>query len=507
MPNSTFKTLLAGSFWGIVAKILDAIAKFVTIPLLVGFYGKADYGLIALAFSLNAYLRLMDVGMNTGSIRFFAIWISEKNWDKIEKVSRSSIVFYGWIGIINTLIFIFFANTAGSYFKLESSQQQVFQWIMYILAASTVFNWLSNVVNQLLNAFGEQSWINKSILLSSVLNFIVAIITIKLEFGLATYFVLYTLTTMIVIPLNIFRLRIYNIPLTNLLSPKWDRLAFKEVLNYSLAIFAMGIFQFSADNLRPILLAKYSTTGIEVMTEYRILQTIVTIIIAFGGIFMNVLLPAATKINNENNKRKIDLFIYSGTKYITFFLAFVVFIIITNAKTFLVIYMGSDYENLSNWLILWLLTVLVSMHNVPIASLVLSTGKTRFLVYSSAVSCLLSLPITGLLASYYGVGAAVIGYLVYIIIQIGCYYVYYIPKILKLNSYTLFFNSFLPCLFLGLFCWICTDFISDYITLQSNWFQLILNSIIFSVVFVIVGFGFLIKPSEIKHLLFNKSSN
>src|SRR5690606_35490023 len=73
--DSSVKRIFSGSAWGIMAKILDAAAKFVTIPLLVGYYGKVDYGLIALAFSLNAYLRLMDLGMNVGSVRFFSMWV------------------------------------------------------------------------------------------------------------------------------------------------------------------------------------------------------------------------------------------------------------------------------------------------------------------------------------------------------------------------------------------------------------------------------------------------
>ena len=71
MSNKELTKLFKGSALGIVSKVFDAAIKFITIPLLVGFFGKLDYGLIALAFSLNAYLRLMELGMNVGAIRFF----------------------------------------------------------------------------------------------------------------------------------------------------------------------------------------------------------------------------------------------------------------------------------------------------------------------------------------------------------------------------------------------------------------------------------------------------
>src|SRR5690554_5578965 len=143
--QSSAKRIFSGSAWGILAKIFDAGAKFVTIPLLVGYYGKADYGLIALAFSLNAYLRLMDLGMNIGSVRFFSMWVAREEWDKIKNVSRSSMVFYGFIGLVNAVIFLIMSDYGEYFFNLQEDQVSIYRWMMYILAASAVFNWLSNV--------------------------------------------------------------------------------------------------------------------------------------------------------------------------------------------------------------------------------------------------------------------------------------------------------------------------------------------------------------------------
>jgi len=495
--KSTFTKILSGSVWGIFAKILDAFAKFFTIPMLVGFYGKADYGLIALAFSLNAYLRLMDMGMNVGSIRFFSMWIAQKKWDKIAVVSRSSIVFYGVIGVINALVFVFMAERADLFFNISPDQSVVFKWMMYILSISTVFNWMTSVVSQLLNAHGEQGWVNRVTVISSVLNFLTALLAVKYKLNLPVYFLLYTLSTLIIIPFNVYRLKIYNMPLLSLLSPKWNGKAFKEILGYSLTIFAIGIFQQSADSLRPLLLGKYASQGIEVLTEYRVIQTIAMLIIAFGAIFMQVLLPSASKIYAENNREKLEQFVYDGTKYISVFLSLVVFLLIVNARTILHLYMGAGYDHLALWLIIWLLTVLVSMHNAPVATLVLSSGKTKNLAYFSAFTCVVSLPITSMLAHKYNVGAAVIGFFVYVWLQIGFYYVYYIPKVLFLESKKIFFGSFFPSMLSGIIASVITYFISNLLLIHSNIVVLISNSIFFLVVYSVLILLFIIKKKEI----------
>lgn len=500
MSQLSLKNIVSGSVWGIVAKVFDAAAKFITIPMLVGYYSKADYGLVALAFSLNAYLRLMDMGLNIGTVRYFSIWIAEKKWDKIAAVSRSSIVFYGVIGIINALVFAGMASCAGCFFTLGPSQLPVFKWIMYILAASTIFNWTSNVISQLLNAHGDFGWVNRVTVISSLFNFITAFIAIKVKLSLPIYFLLYTLSTMIVIPLNTYRLKLYNMPVWQLIAPRWNGAAFRETLGYSMAIFAMGIFQFSADNLRPLLLGKYAAKGMEVQTDYRIIQTISALVIAFGAVFMQVLLPSATKIYAENDQKKIGRLVYDGTKYISIFISFVVFLLIANAGNILDLYMGKDYADLSVWLIIWLLTVLLSMHNAPVASLVLSTGKTRFLVYSSAIACIVSLPVTVMMAHKYNVGAAVTGYFIYMLLQLGGYYFYYIPFVLKLDSFRIFFRSFLPSVITGILSCAWVVYSKQLLHTQHNFTNLIINTLNFCVFYLAITFLFGLKRDELKGL-------
>jgi O-antigen/teichoic acid export membrane protein len=497
--SKTFNKVISGSFWGIIANVIDALAKFVTIPMLIGFYGKADYGLIALSFSLNAYLRLMELGMSTGAIRFFSMWFAKKEIDKVIKVSQSSIVFYGCIGIINGLIFLYLSHHT-SYFALKPDQVEIFRWMMYALAASAVFNWTSYVVTQLLSAIGEIGWTNRTKVISSIFNFLTALMAIKFHLSLPFYFLLYILSTLVVIPLNIIRLNKSGVSIIQLIYPKWHFAAFREVLKYSIAIFAMGIFQFTANNLRPILLASFSDSGSSVLTDYRILQTICMLVISFGGVFLNVLLPISTKNYAEGNNENIKVLIYKGTKYISVFLSFIIFLLVLNADSILTLYVGHEYASLSVWLVIWLLTVLFYMHSSPVASLVLSTGRTKFLVGSSALSCIVSIIITIALARTYDVGAAVIGYAVYIAIQMGCYYFYYIPYILKLNSTKLFFGSFLPAAFVGAAASFIVHLINTYLSKDVNITVMVINSFLFSFLFAILIIAFIMKPAELKTL-------
>jgi len=500
------RQILSGSLWGILAKISDALAKFISIPILVGFYGKVDYGLIALAFSLNAYLRLMDLGFNVGAVRYFSMWVGGNEQTKLSQVSRSSVIFYGLVGILNAVIFVMMADFGVDLFGLTESQVPIYRTMMYVLAMSAVLSWLSSVVVQLLSAKEDLGYINRVTLLVSLLNLMIALIAVQFRWSLITYFVCYTVITLVPIPFYVGRLNVFQMPVTSLLVPKWYGTAFREVLNYSLAIFAMGIFQLTANHLRPLLLAKFAN-GTEVLTEYRVIQTIAMLIVAIGGVFMQVLLPSSAKVYAEGDQRRIERLVFEGTKYISILLALMVFGLILNAKAILTVYMGDTYQHLSLWLSLWLLTVLLSMHNTPVASMVLSTGKTRKLVYSSAIACLLSLPITAIFASRLEVGAAVVGYLVYMILQIGFFYGYYIPRVLKMDGLKLFMKAFLPATAGAALSMGGTQYFMEQLAELSTYSAIILNSIVFILFYVLYLRVFVLKCADLeklKHALIQK---
>src|SRR6185312_13273659 len=125
----------AGSFmWVVIAKISDASVKFFTIPLLLNFFGKDSYGLLILAISTNAYMDLLDLGINTGAIKYFSQWIGEKKYSLIHTVSRTSMSFYLIIGIINSLILLLLATFGKHLFHVTDLQFLVLRKMFLILS-------------------------------------------------------------------------------------------------------------------------------------------------------------------------------------------------------------------------------------------------------------------------------------------------------------------------------------------------------------------------------------
>ena len=194
MSINNYKQIFFGSIWGITSKIIDALIKFFTVPLLISFYGKSDFGLIALAFALNTYLRLTELGMNTGGIRYFSRWFAQNKIEKVIGLSQASILFYGLLGLANGIVVLIVGQFSDVFFQLSVYQYDVFRWFCFILSLSAIFNWLSFVFIQILTAYEDFSWLRQTEIIRSILNFAAVGVAVYFEFSLPIYFMIFTIT-------------------------------------------------------------------------------------------------------------------------------------------------------------------------------------------------------------------------------------------------------------------------------------------------------------------------
>ena len=442
MGKNSKRYYVGSFFWGTIAKILDAGLKFITIPLLLAYFGDINYGLLTLAIATNAYMRILNMGMNTGAVKFFSQWISSGKTTLIDRVARTNLTFFILIGILNSIILLVLAFWGQSVFSISIEQFNDFRKLLFILATVSIFNWMSMVFFQLLVADEKIAYTQQVLSAKAILNLLLVLITIQFQFTLLQYFLgLSILNVSIIIPYSYVVLKQ---KLVKKIRPAFYWNDFKEIISYSLAIFAISLFQFTATQSRPIVLGIFSNEGPAILSDYRIIEVFPLFIISIGTMLISILLPKSSKAIQEKNTIKINNIAYTGTKYSSILVACLCFPVILNAENLLRVYVGGEYANLANWLIMWCFTVVLYLHNSPVSSLVLATGKTRTLVYSSAISSIISIAINAILTDYFGVGSAVIGYLTYIIIQMSFYYLYFNRKVLKLRSYEVFKSFIIP---------------------------------------------------------------
>lgn len=475
--------IFSGVLWSVITNVVNAAYGFILIPILINYFGKAEYGLIGLAQSVNAYIQLMDMGLTSTNVRFFSNWISKGDYNRVNKLFSTCTAFYGIIGIFNALILLIIYFVSDVLFNVTYEQNIILQHLLLILAIAAIINWLTSCYNQIIQATENVAWTQKRLLYTKLLMVIVLIITILLKLNIETYFLLTILCNWLILPWVVKKIK----EVANYVSfvPKFSLNTFKEILPYTLNIFSFSIFSFSFQNLRVVFIGVQGQ--IESVTDLRIIMGIVGICSSVCGIFLQVLLPSSSKVIANSDKEGYYKIAYKGTKYIMLFITFCVFGMISISKDLLLLYVGTDYLYLLPWLILYLVTLLGN-HILGISSLILAGTDISALTKITAVSSSLGLLFAWYLIPFYEVGGVVISIIIYNILQMFFYYTYYWKKVMNIDSYYIFTRITLPIALYGSIIALVIYCIPHF---DNSWINVALFGLSFATFYGIISYLYL----------------
>lgn len=438
------KKIVSGVVWSTIVNMVNAVYGFIAVPILINHFGKAEYGLIGLAMSVNVYMNLMDMGFNSTNVRFFSTWLAQNKHERLLKGFQTSLSFYSVIGLINAVVLLVVACFSNAMFNVTTAQDTILKHLFYILAVSAFCQWFSSCFDQIIKATENVAWIQKRTLVTKILMIVALVSTVLFDFSIEVYFILTCLAQLAIVPMSIGMIK-KQIPYISFM-PKWDKQSFREMLPYCMNIFSFSLFQFSFYNLRPVFLGIQGS--VESVADYRILNGIIGIVTMLGGAFIGILLPSTAKVVANHDKASYYKVAYDGTKYISILICFCCFGMMSVGPEVLTLYVGKSYLYLISWFNLWLLCTL-GTHNQAISSLILAGDDIRAISYSSIVASVVGLILSWILIPQYQIGGVCIAFAVYCIIQLLFFYCYYWPIKMKINSRIVLLNCFLPYVFLG----------------------------------------------------------
>ena len=485
------RKIFSGIVWSVLANVLNATYGFIATPLLIRYFGRSEYGLISLATSINGYMAIMDLGLSSTNVRFFASWIAKGEKKRVKKLMQTCTAFYGIIGLINAIILLSLTFFSDKIFNVSYEQNSSLIKMLLILALTAIINWYTSCYGQIISATENVAWVQKRNIITKLLMIIVVVITLTVHFSIVQYFFAVSTVGFIILPATIKKIR----KEINYISffPKFDLEVFKEILPYSLGIFSFAIFQTSYQNLRPIFVGIRGT--IEAVTDYGIIMSIAGLVTLVGRVFIGALLPSSSRIVSSKDTNTYNTIAYKGTHYITMVLCFCSFGLITISKDLIIIYVGTEYIHLIPWLNIWLILTITS--NVSaISSLILAGNNIKPLIYSSAVASIMGLAACWITIPYLQVGGAIVAMIVYNCVQQLFYYIYLWPKILHINSWRIFIHTDIPFLITG---GSLAYFINQLPHFNNHWLNVTIYGILFCVAYTTLT-SLILKKEDRKYI-------
>ncbi|MET3127333.1 O-antigen/teichoic acid export membrane protein [Arcicella rosea] len=489
------KNIFGGVAWSLICNVTNAVYGFLSVPLLLNYYGKEKYGLIGIAISVNIYLRILDMGFSSGNVKFFSSYLVKNDYEGLKKLFQSSLFFYLVIALVNGTILLGLSIFSHDIFHLDTVNDAVFKKLLLILIITSFPVWIGNVMEQLLRSNELIAWQQRILLITKLAQLVVLFITIYFKLSILEFFALNTLCSVINIPFYIVRIKKLSLGISFI--PKYYKETMEEVIPYCLSIFSFGIFQFSANYLRPVFLG--IKLGLTSVSDFRMIEGIANLILILGSSFVGVILPYATKSKELGDKESEMEIAFDGTRYISIFLALVVFGFVLSSKELIILYVGEKNVYLVFWLNFWIFSLL-GLHNSALSSLVLVGNSLRPIVYMSAFSTFVSLTLAWFLMDYFGMGGVIISYGFYVIFQIGYYYIYYYPIKLKYDSFKIFTKSFLyPVFVIGIISLFVRYFFTLY-SITNIYILILLKEIIFTLFALVVIYYFLLTKKDTAYI-------
>jgi O-antigen/teichoic acid export membrane protein len=170
-------------FSGYVFLIVNAVYSLASVPLILAYLDKAEFGLWALTAQITGYLALLDVGQGGATTRILIDYKDEPAKGRYGAVIKSAVLVGVLQGIGVLLVAGLLCLTAGSFFKIPPALGREFAWLLLGQAMVLAGSCCTRVSSQLLVAHQRQDITNSIQSLALVVNIAILVTAFRGHLG------------------------------------------------------------------------------------------------------------------------------------------------------------------------------------------------------------------------------------------------------------------------------------------------------------------------------------
>ncbi len=404
------------------SRLIEGGVRFLTVPIVLGYFGREDFGLMALAFSLHVFLTLADFSISANVVRRFSDHLVAGDTGAVLRLARVATSVYLGIGLLNLAAVLVVGVFAERWFRLAPAQAQAFFWMMLSLGISSLLTWAGTAYRQVLHASQQVGLDEAYNLLATAGTLVVLGATLWWRLDLVTYFALVLLPPLL--PLALRARRACRLVPGLGFGLSWNWPLFAPLLGGTLWLLLMTLADMAANHFRPILLAR--ADGLETVADFRVMQQVAGFASLLLTGALNVAYPAVARLDAAADHARLRLVLQQGSRLL---LAGHVAVLVPMAfasALLLDLYVGAAYRALALPLALWLLSLL-ALHTSIVMSFAMSRGQMRLLALGACGNALISLALAYGLAPRFGLHAMVASYAAYVLLQMLLMYLLALP--------------------------------------------------------------------------------
>lgn len=482
--NNSKKTAVLISYFSI---IINIFTSFLLTPLYIKTWGKGQYGIYQMVYSLAQYILLLDFGISTTIVKFSSEYKLENDKEK-EKTFISQMIIF--IIIVELAILVIgvsvFFNIHHIFNSLNSNEITLSKMILLIMVINICITIVQRFFFGICMSFEKYSVVNFT-------SFIQLFLKLVITYPLLRYFKCGIIKTIgIELILSIFSTifivlysrKIYKF--NNIILKKEKKL-FKQIIVFSFPVFLQSIIMYVNNYLDKTVLGVMMTK--DEVADYSIAVIFVVCLNSMLSSITSVILPKTVYINKMVEKKdKWQSLIVRYGRYQFFVGGAIVGGFIAVGKDFINIWIGSNVNIIWSIALIIMIPNLVPLIQNAVNSVLDALGLRMIRSGVLLIMSLINVFLTIILVKLIGIFGAPIGTAISYVLGYGIILNIYYKKKLNIKIIKMFYDICKRT-------WLCAvlsvllSIIVKRFLLYSNEFLNIKGFILVGIIYVLVYFG------------------
>lgn len=430
--------LKIGSLLSYVQMALNIIINLVYTPVMIRLLGKNEYGLYQTVASTISMLTILNLGFNSGYIRYYAKYKREENKDAIQKLNGLFLIVFSIIGAVALVCGMFLTTHLKLVFDegLTQSEYATARVLMMLLSFNLMMTFVMSVFSNIISAHEEFIFLKCVSMIKTVCS---PLITLPLLLAGFRSVAMVAVT----VSVSLFADILYLIYVLGKMKEKFvfhdfEKGIFKNLFVYTAFIAMNTIIDQINWNIDKMLLGRFKGTA--EVAVYSTGFTLYHCYQLFSSSISSVFTPRIHKIINQTNTqsreqkmRLTELFIKVGRIQFLIIMLIATGIIFFGKYFILEIWVGKGYER--SYIVALLLIIPASVALIQNLGIEIQRAENkhqfRSIVYLAMAFINLTLSI--FLCQRYGAVGSVIGTAISLIVANGFIMNYYYQKRCNIN--------------------------------------------------------------------------
>lgn len=400
---SLIDKVIKNTFYNFLSQIVGYLFPFFLIPFIIGYIGKDEFGIYAIAYGFIGAFTLFDLGVSTSFVKFISEYYYKKEYANLNSIINIGVLFYFCFTVLFWGIGYVFSDFIINYINIPAETYEKGKFALHISLFIFFVATNSNMFVSILISL-QKMYVNSILnIVTGVINFVSIIIVLNLGYGI--YGLLYC--QLITVTLG----TIFNIVLAKKSLPEMSfgirylKISFlKKMTNFGLQMQVSKLAGFFSEKYDEFLLGIFSL--LSSVTFFNLSSKIIKFAKLIPMQFIVQVAPVAAEL--QLNKEKLNTLFEDTTKYLSFVSIPISVFIFIFSNEIISTWMGSGYEVSSYILKILISGMLINLViSAPGNSILPNIGIPKYQMYEGLFHLIINVVVSYLLIRTYGlIGAA-----------------------------------------------------------------------------------------------------